>query len=441
MGQGKEYVLKTAKEKNVKFVRLWFTDVLGLLKSFAITIEELEDALTEGVRFDASTLDGFMRSEEHELVALPDCTTFQLLPWRPSEDAVARMFCDIYNPDMTPYEGDCRFILKQTLKKAAEKGFVFYTGPEIEFFFFKDQNNPEVLDQGGYFDLTPLDSASDYRRQTVLTLEKMGVGIISSHHEGAFSQHEIDLRHEDALTTADNIMTFRVVTKEIAQKNNIYASFMPKPLSKQNGSGMHIHMSLFKDENNIFYDKESPANLSETGKYFIAGILKHCNEYFAVTNQWINSYKRFIQGFEAPTFVSWSTGSNSALVRVPELRKDKSHSMRIELRSPDPSCNPYLAFASILSAGLKGIEEKYELPKQIDRNYYNKNRKQLKELGLTPLPSQLSEALIYLSGSDLIREVLGPVLFDKFIDNKLHEINEYNKHITDFEISKYLPIL
>lgn len=441
MNKDKEFVLKLARDKNVKFIRLWFTDVLGLLKSFAITIEELEDALYEGVRFDASTLDGFMRSEEHELIALPDCTTFQLLPWRPKEDAVARMFCDIYNPDMTPYDGDSRYILKQNLKKAAEKGLIFYTGPEIEFFFFAGQNKPEVLDQGGYFDLTPLDSASDFRRQVVLTLEKMGIGIISSHHEGAFSQHEIDLRHEDALTTADNIMTFRVVTKEIAQENNIYASFMPKPLSFQNGSGMHMHMSLFKDEENIFYNSNEEANLSETGKYFIAGILKHCPEFFAITNQWINSYKRFVQGYEAPTFLSWGTGSNSALVRVPELRKDKSNSMRIELRNPDPACNPYLAFSAILCAGLKGIEEKYDLPEQIENNYYDKNRKELKELGLTPVPSQLSEALIYFSKSNLMKEALGNTLFEKYLDNKLFELNEYNKYVTDFEINKYLPIL
>ncbi|MBN1500531.1 MAG: glutamine synthetase [Spirochaetes bacterium] len=441
MEQDKEFILRTAKDKNVKFIRLWFTDVLGLLKSFAITIEELEDALVEGVRFDASTLDGFIRTEEHELLALPDPSTFKLLPWRPQSDSVARMFCDIYKPDMTPYEGDSRYILKKNLKRAAEKGFTFYTGPEIEFFFFKNQTSTEVIDTGGYFDLTPLDSASDFRRQTVLTLESMGMDILSSHHEGANSQHEIDLRHEDALTTADNIMTFRVVTKEIAQKNSIYASFMPKPIANQNGSGMHIHMSLFKDEENIFYDKTKDFNLSDDAKYFIAGILKHCNEFFAVTNQWINSYKRFVYGFEAPTFASWSTGFNSSLIRIPEMRKDRSKSMRIELRNPDPSCNPYLAFSAIISAGLEGIEKKYKLAPPLHKNISNLSLSEIADMNILPLPTHLSEALTYFKNSELMKNTLGELLMNKFIENKKHELFEFNRHVTDFEISKYLPIL
>ncbi|HOA08576.1 MAG TPA: glutamine synthetase family protein, partial [Spirochaetota bacterium] len=264
MNQDKEYILKIARDKNVRFVRLWFSDILGNLKSFAINIDELEDALTEGVRFDGSTLSGVTRTEEHELLAVPDPETFQILPWRPKEDSVARMFCDIYKTDMTPYEGDSRFVLKRALKKAADKGYIFYTGPEIEFFFLKNSTKPEFIDRGGYFDLTPLDTASDYRRQTVLTLQQMGIDIISSHHEGAFSQHEIDLRHTDALATADNILTFRIVAKEIAQMNNIFASFMPKPFSDQNGSGLHIHMSLFKNDKNIFFDKNKDYLLSDT---------------------------------------------------------------------------------------------------------------------------------------------------------------------------------
>ncbi len=441
MEQDKEFVLRSAKEKNVKFIRLWFTDVLGLLKSFAITIDELEDALIEGVRFDASTLDGFIRTEEHELIALPDCSTFATLPWRPQSDSVARMFCDIYKPDMTPFEGDSRFILKKNLKRAAEKGLIFYTAPEIEFFFFQNQNSPDVLDNGGYFDLTPLDSASDFRRQTVLTLESMGIDILSSHHEGAKSQHEIDLRHEDALTTADNIMTFRVVTKEIAQKNNIYASFMPKPIADQNGSGMHMHLSLFKEEENLFYNNNNEHNLSEEGKYFIAGILKHCNEFFAITNQWVNSYKRFVHGFEAPTFASWSTGVNSALIRVPEMRKDKARAMRVELRNPDPSCNPYLALSVILSAGLEGIEKKYPLSDPITKSISNLSRNEIQKTNLSPLPQHLSEALTYFKNSELMKRTLGESIMTKFIENKNQELFEFNRHVTDFEIKKYLPIL
>jgi len=433
MNQDKEYILKIARDKNVRFVRLWFSDILGNLKSFAINIDELEDALAEGVRFDGSTLSGVTRTEEHELLAVPDPETFQILPWRPKEDSVARMFCDIYKTDMTPYEGDSRFVLKRALKKAADKGYIFYTGPEIEFFFLKNSTKPEFIDKGGYFDLTPLDTASDYRRQTVLTLQQMGIDIISSHHEGAYSQHEIDLRHTDALATADNILTFRIVAKEIAQLNNIFASFMPKPFSDQNGSGLHIHMSLFKNDKNIFFDKNKDYYLSDTAKHFIAGVLKHTNEFFAVTNQWINSYKRFHEEFEAPTFVSWGTGSNAMLVRVPECRLDKPNSMRIEIRNPDPSCNPYLSLAVILNAGLRGIENSYEFENPSDMTSKAKDGKKL--------PETLSEALVYFSNSELIDETLGSYIKEIFIENKRIEIDAFNRHVSDFEISNYFPIL
>lgn len=432
MNQDKEYILKTARDKNVRFVRLWFSDVLGILKSFAINIDELEDALTEGVRFDGSTLSGMSRTEEHELIALPDAETFQILPWRPKEDAVARMFCDIYKTDMTPFEGDSRNILKRALKKAADKGYIFYTGPEIEFFFLKNTQSPEFLDKGGYFDLTPLDTASDYRRQTVLTLQQMGIDIISSHHEGAFSQHEIDLRHTDALATADNILTFRIVAKEIAQLNGIFASFMPKPFSDQNGSGLHLHMSLFKNDKNIFFDKNGENHLSETARYFIAGILKHSKDFFAITNQWVNSYKRFHAEFEAPVSISWGTGSNSMLVRVPDCKTDKPNSMRVELRSPDPSCNPYLAFAAILNAGLKGIENKYTL----DTNSHDSDQKENQSV-----PADLSEALSYFEKSSLIEETFGSYIKNIFIENKRNEISEFSRYVTDFEIKKYFQIL
>jgi glutamine synthetase len=428
MQKDQDYILKLANEHKVKFVKLWFTDTLGLLKSFAITIEELEDALSEGVRFDGATLSGFVRSEEQELIALPDPSTFQILPWRPKEDAVARIFCDIVTNDLKPYDGDSRYILRRTLQAAAEKGYTFYTGPEIEFFFFSSFNAPEAIDQGGYFDLTPLDSASDYRRDTVLTLEKLGIDVISSHHEGAPSQHEIDLRHEDALTTADNIMTFRVVAKEIAQKNGIYASFMPKPKVDQNGSGMHIHLSLFKNDQNIFFDKKAPDHLSADGRHFIAGLLNHAKEYFAVTNQWINSYKRFHSGFEAPTRISWSGGDNTAFIRIPKCREDKPNSMRVELRTPDPACNPYLALSAILAAGLKGIEEKAELYADDGSEKYH-------------IPSSLSEAFQYFEKSELMRKTFGDTIMNRMCENKRSEIVRYNSYVTDYELKTYLPIL
>ncbi len=441
MEQDKEFVLKLAHDNNVKFIRLWFTDILGLLKSFAVTIDELEDALEEGVRFDGSTLQGIIRTDEREMIAMPDASTFKVLPWRPKEDSVARMVCDIYQVDMSPFEGDSRYILKRNLRKIADRGLTFYTGPEIEFFFFKNSRSPETLDQGGYFDLTPLDIASDFRRQTVLTLENMGINVISSHHEGSHSQHEIDLRHEDALTTADNIMTFKLITKEVGLLNNIYASFMPKPLADQNGSGMHIHQSLFRDEENVFHSPTEPNYFSKDGEYYIAGLLKHCREFFAVTNQWINSYKRLVHGYESPTHVSWSHTGQSTLVRVPQSRPEKPGAKRIELRNPDPACNPYLVFAAILAAGLSGIENRYDLPEPRDQDEPDVTRADLERLGLEPLPMHLNQALVYFEKSELMKETLGEFIHGKFIENKLLELDRYNRHITDYEIQEYLPIL
>lgn len=441
MDKHKEYILKLASENRVKFIRLWFTDILGFLKSFAITVDELEDALIEGVRFDGSTLQGFIRRDESEMIALPDTSTFQVLPWRPKEDSVARMFCDIYRNDMTPYDGDSRYVLKKMLRRASDEGYSFYTGPEIEFFFFKNSSSPEILDRGGYYDLTPLDVATDYRRQTVLTLEKMGIGVISSHHEGAHSQHEIDLRHEDALTTADNIMTFRLIAKEIGQSSGIYASFMPKPLAGQNGSGMHVHQSLFRDEENIFFDAEDESHLSREGRHYIAGLLRHSREFFAVTNQWINSYKRLLHGFEAPTHISWSTRCDTSLIRVPECKPDKPRTMRVELRNPDPACNPYLVFAAVLASGLKGMRDRYELPPPLDSTESVSCRADYQKMGLEPIPTQLGEALIDLGKSALMRDALGDRLVDHFIENKMLELDRFNSHITDYEINEYLPIL
>lgn len=431
----REYILKTAHDNDVKFIRLWFTDILGFLKSFAITINELEDALDEGVRFDGSTIHGFVRKTEKEMIAMPDVETFEILPWRPKSNSVARMFCYIYNPDMTPYECDVRYILYKNLKKASDKGYLFYVGPEIEFFLFKTSESPQLLDRGGYFDLTPLDIASDIRRQMVLTLEEMGIGVKSSHHEGAPSQHEIDLRHDDALTIADNIMTFKTATKEIAQQNNIYASFMPKPLSQYNGCGMHIHQSLFKNEVNIFYDSNDEFMLSDIAKHYIAGLLKHAPEFFALSNQWVNSYKRLNYGFEAPIDLSWSINNPSSLIRITTSRTDNPNSVRVELRNPDPACNPYLLFSAILASGLLGIEHNEPLPKPHNLNETKS--------GFTTksLPSTLSDALKLFEKSSLMREALGDKLVDLFVENKHYELDQYNRYITDYEINTYLPIL
>ncbi len=325
--ESKEYVLKMAKEHDVKFIRLWFTDVLGMLKSFAITVEELETALEEGMGFDGSSIEGFARIDESDMIALPDPDTFRMLPWRPREhQAVGRMFCDIVKPEGTPFEGDPRFVLKKTLKRAADMGYTFYVGPELEYFYFKDSKGTEVLDAGGYFDMIPLDMATDLRRESVLALEKMGIAVEYSHHEVAPSQHEIDVRYTDALTMADNVMTYRLVIKQIALNAGVYATFMPKPLFGENGSGMHVHQSLFKGESNAFFDRSDSYNLSQTAKYYIAGLLKHAPEFTAITNQWINSYKRLVPGYEAPVYLSWAKRNRSDLIRVPEYKPGREKS-------------------------------------------------------------------------------------------------------------------
>ena len=347
----KEKVLKMAKDNDVRFIRLWFTDILGVLKSFAITIEELETALDEGMGFDGSSIQGYARIDESDMIAKPDPNTFQLLPWRPKENAVARMFADIYEPDGTPYKGDPRWALKRNLKKAQDMGYTFNVGPELEYFYFKTPEKPETLDRGGYFDLIPLDYASDLRRETILSLEAMGIRVEYSHHEVAPSQHEIDLRYTDALSMADNAMTYRLVVKEVALRHGVYASFMPKPIFGQNGSGMHTHQSLFKGNKNAFYDSKDEFHLSKMGKAYTAGILKHAKEISAIMSQWVNSYKRLVPGYEAPVYISWARRNRSALVRVPMYKPGKEKATRIELRCPDPACNPYLAFAVMLGRG------------------------------------------------------------------------------------------
>lgn len=440
--KGKNYVLKTAKEHDVKFIRLWFTDIQGILKSFAITVEELEVALEEGKGFDGSSIQGFARIDESDMVALPDPDTFQMLPWRPREqNAVARMFCDVLRPEGEPFEGDPRYVLKRNLKRAADMGYTFYVGPELEFFYFQDSDGTVPLDHGGYFDMTPRDAAIEMRKDTVLALEDMGIGVEYSHHEVAASQHEIDMRYTDALTMADNVMTYRLIVKEVALKHGVYATFMPKPVFGINGSGMHVHQSLFKGDRNDFFDKDDEYHLSKIAKGYIAGLLKHAPEITAVTNQWVNSYKRLVPGYEAPVYLSWARRNRSDLIRVPEYRPGREKATRLEYRSPDPACNPYLAFSVMLAAGLEGIEKGLEPPKPVEENVYEMNEAERKKRGIGVLPASLLEAILLAEKSQVVRKALGDHVFEAFIQNKKIEWDNYRTQVTEYELKKYLPIL
>ena len=440
--ESKEYVLKMAKENDVRFIRMWFTDILGILKSFAISIDELEGALEEGMGFDGSSIEGFARIDESDMVAKPDPDTFQILPWRPLEhNAVARMFCDILKPGGEPFEGDPRYVLKRNLKKAADLGFTFYVGPELEFFYFKDSKGTEILDSGGYFDLTPLDAATDLRRNTVIMLEKMGIGIEYSHHEVAPSQHEIDMRYTDALTMADNVMTYRLVVKQIAINQGAYATFMPKPVFGINGSGMHVHQSLFKGDRNAFFDAKGKYFLSKLARNYVAGLLKYAPEITAINNQWINSYKRLVPGYEAPVYLSWAKRNRSDLIRVPEYRPGREKATRIELRSPDPACNPYLCFSVMLAAGLKGIEDGLEPPEPVEENVYEMTEKERKARGINTLPASLADAIALTEKSELVKKALGDHVFNAFIENKKIEWDQYRIHVSKYEIDRYLPML
>lgn len=434
-------VLAIVKDRNVSFIQYWFVDVLGVLKSFAITPTELEEGLTEGMGFDGSSIQGFARIEESDMIAKPDPTTFQFLPWRGADKPVARMFCDILNPDGTPYEGDPRYVLKRALKKATEMGYTFYTGPELEFFYFESDESPKTIDKGGYFDTRPLDVGSDLRRDTIFALQEMGVQIEYSHHEVAPSQHEIDMRYDEALKMADKTITLRTAVKEIARQYGYYATFMPKPIFGENGSGMHTHQSLFKGSRNAFFDASDKYHLSETGKSYIAGILQHAPEITAVLNQWVNSYKRLVPGYEAPVYISWARRNRSALVRVPMYKPGKEKATRIEFRSPDPACNPYLAFAVMLAAGLNGISNKCVLPEPIEEDIYELTPDKRRRMKIKELPGSLCDAVSLTEKSDLVRETLGDHIFGKFIENKKIEWDRYRVHVTDYEIEKYLPIL
>ena len=434
-------VMKIVKEQNIRFIRIWFTDILGQIKSFAISRDELAGAFDEGMGFDGSSIAGFARIDESDMIAKPDPSTFQIIPWRPSEHAVGRMFCDVLNPDGTPYAGDPRYALKRNLARIQKKGYTFYLGPELEFFYFKDDQGTEVLDKGGYFDLTTLDAASDHRRDTVDTLEAMGIKVEYSHHEVAPSQHEIDLRYAEALEMADNVMTYRVAVKEVATKYGCYATFMPKPLFGQNGSGMHTHQSLFKGRKNLFYNGKDEFNLSDLAKGYIAGILHHAPEITAFANQWVNSYKRLVPGYEAPVYMAWARRNRSALVRVPMYKPGKEVATRIELRSPDPACNPYLAFSMMLAAGLEGIEKGYKLSAPIEKDIFKLSDSEKKKLGIRSLPGNLIQAVNEVEKSELARKALGDHIVDAFIANKKIEWDNYRTQVHPYELDKYLSIL
>jgi glutamine synthetase len=439
--EAKEHVLKMAKEHDVKFIRLWFTDILGFLKSFAITVEELQGALEDGVGFDGSSIEGFARIDESDMVAMPDPLTFCMLPWRPKENTVARMFCDILRPGGQPFDGDPRYVLKRNLKRAADLGYALYVGPELEYFYFEDAESPKPLDQGGYFDLTPMDVATDLRRETILALEEMGIGVELSHHEVAPSQHEIDLRYTDGLTMADNVMTYRIVVKQVAQRHGVYATFMPKPIFGVNGNGMHVHQSLFKGDRNAFFDKDDEYHLSKIGKCYLAGLLEHAPEITAITSQWVNSYKRLIPGYEAPVYISWARRNRSDLIRIPEYQPGKENATRVEFRSPDPACNPYLAFSVMLAAGLDGIEKEYELPDPVEENVFEMAEEERVRRGIGTLPGNLLEAIELAEGSELVKRALGDHVFYTFIKNKKIEWDLYRTQVTDYELKRYLPIL
>ena len=421
MGKQEDFVLRALEERDVRFVRLWFTDVLGFLKSVAVAPAELEGAFAEGIGFDGSAIEGFARVYEADMLAKPDPSTFQILPWRDQGPATARMFCDIEMPDGSPSYADPRYVLKRTLGKAAELGFTFYTHPEIEFYLFRgvpeDGAEPVPVDAGGYFDHTSQAEGSDFRREAITYLEAMGISVEFSHHEGGPGQQEIDLRYADALSTADNIMTFRTVIREVALGQKIWASFMPKPFTDQPGSGMHTHVSLFEGDANAFYEGGAEYGLSKTGRQFIAGLMRHAPEISLVTNQWVNSYKRMVAGGEAPSYISWGHNNRSAMVRVPMYKPTKGNSTRVEVRTLDAACNPYLAFAGILAAGLKGIEEGYELPAEAEDDVWSLTDKERHSLGIDPLPSSLNEAIRVAERSELLAETLGEHVFDFVLRN------------------------
>jgi glutamine synthetase len=445
MGKQEDFVLRALEERDVRFVRLWFTDVLGFLKSVAVAPAELEGAFEEGIGFDGSAIEGFARVYEADMLAKPDPSTFQILPWRGEGPATARMFCDIVMPDGSPSYADPRHVLKRTLSAAADKGFTFYTHPEIEFYLFKDSpatgQEPVPVDRSGYFDHTAQSFGADFRREAITMLEAMGISVEFSHHEGGPGQQEIDLRYADALSTADNVMTFRTVVREVALGQGVWASFMPKPFTEHPGSGMHTHVSLFEGDRNAFFEAGAEYQLSKTGRAFIAGILRHASEITCVTNQWVNSYKRLLGGGEAPSYICWGHNNRSAMIRVPMYKPNKGNSTRIELRTIDAASNPYLAFAVTLAAGMKGIEEGYDLPAGAEDDVWSLTERERQAVGIEPLPKSLYDAILVAEKSELLAETLGEHVFDFFLRNKRAEWTEYRTQVSAFERDRMLPVL
>jgi len=441
MKHTKEGILKTAADNNINTIQLWFVDILGILKCVSITRRDLREALYHGKGFDGSSVTGFAEAQESDIIAMPDPATFQILPWEESSGPVARLFCDILNPDRTPYAGDSRYALKRILERVGKLGYTFYIGPELEYFYFKSDKSAEILDEGTYFELIPNDAADIIRNKTVNVLEDMGIPMEASHHEVAPSQHEIDLKYDEALVMADNIITARYCIKELARAHNTYATFMPKPIFGVNGSGMHVHQSLFKGDKNAFFDKNDRYHLSLTAKQFIAGQLKHVREFCSITAQWVNSYKRLVAGYEAPVYASWAQRNRTALIRVPLYRPGNEKATRAELRCPDPSCNPYLAFAVMLASGLEGIEKRYKAPDPVEPNIYKMEMSEREHRGLAALPGNLYQAIIETERSQLVKDALGEHIFTRFLINKKKEWEDYRTQITGYEIKKYLPIL
>ncbi len=441
MTKTKEDILRMIDEAGVRYIRLCFTDILGKIKGMSITRSEIEQVLEEGQGFDGSSVEGFARIEESDLMAIPDPVTFRIIPWDIAGEKVATMFCDIQNPDGTPYDGDPRWILRKNLAKLADKGWTFYVGPEIEYFYFENSKTTEPIDTAGYFDYGTVDVGTRVRKETVRALERMGIAVECSHHEVAPSQHEIDLKYQEALVMADFAQLYRFVVKEVAMDNELYATFMPKPIFGENGSGMHCHMSLFDKNRNLFFDSKGRYNLSKLGQHFTAGILRHIKEFTLVTNQWVNSYKRLVPGYEAPVYISWGRRNRSSMVRVPMYRVGKEQATRIELRSPDPAANPYLAFACMLAAGLDGIENSYELPDPVEENIFNMTKEAKSGLKIDTLPNSLENAINEFEQSAFIKEALGAHVFEKLIANKRIEWDQYRIHVSQLETDKYLPML
>jgi glutamine synthetase len=441
MAKTREEIIRRIDEAGVRYIRLCFTDILGRLKGMALTRAEIEDAMDSGQGFDGSSIEGFVRIEESDLMAVPDLRSFRIFPWLIGGEKVAMMFCDILTPHGEPYPGDPRYVLRKQLDRIKEKNWTFYTGPEIEYFYFKSPESPEILDRGGYFDYGTVDVGTTIRKKTVNALEAIGIQVECSHHEVAPSQHEIDLKYQDALVMADFTQLYKFIVKEIALENGHFATFMPKPLFGENGSGMHTHMSIFENGRNLFFDDKNPYHLSKFAQHFVSGILHHVNELTLITNQWVNSYKRLVGGYEAPVYISWGRRNRSSLVRVPMYKMGKEKSMRIELRSPDPACNPYLAFALMLAAGLKGIDEKYELPEPVEQNIFHMSLEERDRLNIQSLPGTLEEAIVAAHKSELLRSTLGDHVFETLLANKRVEWDGYRIHVSEYEIDKYMSML